>query len=177
GAKGDGVALDASAINTMLQENSVCRGTPGAVYLIDDPIVIPSNTYFDFSRSTLRLANGANCYMLVNEDPTNGDENIILVRGKLDGNSAGQTRNYTSSYLTGYFGFGAAFTKVDNLIIQDWDVADTEAWGISYWHCGSVMFDNFRFDQAETSGQNGDGITGSARCVLVSNISGYTNDD
>lgn len=167
----------AAEINQALIDHKFVATVPGASYSINEPIRFPSNSYFDFSYSNITLASGANCYMLVNEDQYNGNENIVIKRGRLLGNAPGQTRNYTGDYRTGYYGFGCCFTKVDNLCMDDFYVEETESWGIAYFLCGTVIFNNFDFNQGVTPGSNGDGITGIAKRIYISNVRGYTNDD
>lgn len=164
-------------INQILKAHRVVFFSPKAVYEIDDSVVIPSNTVVNFQGATLKLADQANTYLLRNEDLITGDKNIVLMHGRLDGNGTKQTRRYNGDYKTGYFGFGAVFSKVDRLVMDDFDVIETNAWGIAYFLCETVSFSNFRFDQTIAEGKNGDGITGIARRVRIKNVSGYTNDD
>ena len=167
----------AAEINQALIDHKFVATVPGASYSINEPLRFPSNSYFDFSYSNITLASGANCYMLVNEDQYNGNKNIVIKRGRLFGNAPGQTRNYTGDYRTGYYGFGCCFTKVDNLCMDDFYVEETESWGVAYFLCGTVIFNNFDFNQGVTPGSNGDGITGIAKRIYISNVRGYTNDD
>lgn len=164
-------------INQILKNNRVVFFSPKTVYEIDDSVVIPSDTVVNFQGATLKLIDQANTYLLRNENLASGDKNIVLMHGRLDGNGTQQTRRYNGDYKTGYFGFGAVFSKVDGLVMHDFDVIETNAWGIAYFLCETVSFSNFRFDQTIAEGKNGDGITGIARRVRIKNVSGYTNDD
>jgi hypothetical protein len=167
----------AEEINRLLHEHRIVYFSPKAVYKIDRALVIPPNTFIDFREATLKLKDGANAYLLRNGNEDAENSHIILRRGRLHGNAAAQTRNYNGDYRTGYFGFGTAFTKLKQLVMQDFHVEDTNAWGVAYFLCDTVRFLDFTFDQSVARGKNGDGITGIARRVYVDTIRGYTNDD
>lgn len=176
-AVGDGVTDDTAALNSTIASNRTITLPPAKTYRITSPLVIPSDTYIDFNHSTIKLADAANDYLIVNSDWSAGNSNITLIQGVIDGNGTNQTRNYSPDMFTGYFGFGTLFYKVNNLIMDRWSVTKTNAWGIAYHLCGSVRFTNFVFNQIGAAGTNGDGITGSASDIYVQNVSGYTNDD
>ncbi|NLT69534.1 MAG: hypothetical protein GXX91_02415 [Verrucomicrobiaceae bacterium] len=167
----------AEEINRLLRRHRIVHFSPQATYRLSEPIRIPSDTYIDFQQASLVLEEGANAYLLQNENQEKGDTNIILLNGRLLGNGSRQERNYTKDYREGYFGFGTTFTKVDQLVMDGFHVQDTNAWGIAYFLCGTVRFSHFIFDQQVARGKNGDGITGIAKNIYVAHLSGYTNDD
>ncbi len=165
-------------LNQALAEFKFVSLSPRSTLFIDEPIRIPNFGILDLAYSDVQLADGANCYMIQNDDLFNGADVIGVIRGRINGNDVNQVRNLTGDYKTGYYGFGACFSKVKNLIMDDFYVANTNGWGIAYHLCGTVMFSNFEFDQNEKRrGVNGDGITGSAKRIYYDNLRGYTNDD
>lgn len=165
-------------LNQALAQYKYVSLSPNSTLVIDEPIRIPNFGILDLAYSDVRLASGADCYMIQNDDLFNGADVIGVLRGRIDGNDVNQVRNLTGDFKTGYYGFGACFSKVKNLIMDDFYVKDTNGWGIAYHLCGTVMFRNFDFDQNEKRrGVNGDGITGSAKRIYYENLRGYTNDD
>ncbi len=167
----------AETMNEILREHRIVFFSPGAEHEIEGPLEIPSDTFVDFRGASLKLKDNANAYLIRNENQEEGNAHLILRGGRLLGNGSNQTRRYSGDYRTGYFGFGTAFTKVDQLVMQDFRVENTNAWGVAYFLCGTVRFLDFTFDQAVARGRNGDGITGIARRVYVDGVRGYTNDD
>jgi len=167
----------AEMINGILREHRIVFFSPGAEHEIEKPLEIPSDTFVDFRGASLKLKDNANAYLIRNENQEEGNTRIILRGGRLLGNGGKQTRHYSGDYRTGYFGFGTAFTKVDQLLMQDFNIENTNAWGVAYFLCGTVRFLDFTFDQSVARGKNGDGITGIARRVYVDGVRGYTNDD
>jgi len=69
------------------------------------------------------------------------------------------------------------FVKVENLVVDNFYVLETESWGVAYWAINHGYFGNLRFQQTTGANQNGDGVTGVGSNLLIENISGYTNDD
>ena len=173
---------NSSAINLALIDNRKVYLTEG-VWEIASALRIPSNTTLEFHpNATLKIQDGASSYLITNDDLVNGNENIMVIGNgaTINGNKAGgQTRNYTApaDNRASYWGFGMWFVKVENLVVDNFYVLETESWGVAYWAVNHGYFGNIRFRQTTDGGRNGDGVTGVGSNLLIENISGYTNDD
>ncbi|MBS4538222.1 hypothetical protein GOQ27_07090 [Clostridium sp. D2Q-11] len=183
GAKRDGVTDDIIPINKALAEGGTVYIPGPGTYLISDSMKIPSDTTLIIDpTATIKLANGANCYIVKNSDLVNGNSNITIIGGNWDGNALNQTRDYsTGNILTGYYGMGLLFYKVKGLKVKHLKTKEIEAWGIAYLDCEDCIFDDIEFDQplpSQNGGKvNGDGVTGIGKNVIINNIRGYSNDD
>ena len=176
GAKGDGTTDDTAAINAAIASHNYVQFTAGKNYLITNTIKIPSNRIIDFNGSTITLAASSSAYAIENSDVVNGNDNITILNGTLNGNGETQTRTVTGSQATTYYGFGIYFYQVGHIKVDNWTINDTKQWGIAYLRIDTAIFNNITINQSP-SGTNGDGITGGARLIYMSNIRGYSNDD
>jgi len=172
---------NSSAINLALIDNRKVYLTEG-VWEIASALRIPSNTTLEFHpNATLKIQDGASSYLITNDDLVNGNENIMVIGNgaTINGNKAGgQTRNYTApaDNRASHWGFGMWFVRVENLVVDNFYVLETESWGVAYWSVDKAYFGNIEFSQ-QTGGGNGDGVTGVGSNILIENIFGYTNDD
>ena len=81
---GNGIYDDTNAIQALLDSgvSSVHLPAPEKFYLISKPLRLSSNTALILDRYTrIRLADGANCHMVVNEGEKT--ENIAIIGGCL----------------------------------------------------------------------------------------------
>lgn len=62
---------------------------PGA-YLVSSPIELPSGVHLDLRGVKIKLASGSNCDIITNADWDNGNSDITIEGGFLDGNRTGQ---------------------------------------------------------------------------------------
>jgi len=112
----DGTAGTQAAINA-LPAGMVKRKVLGiGRFTIDDTILIPSYTVFDFSQATLVAADGLNKPVIRNADQTNGNSNIEVYVGLLDGNEDNQSD--VSPYPYGLHFAAASPNECTNIIVQ-----------------------------------------------------------
>lgn len=95
GAAGDGRSDDTKALQSALDQaaKGCCRvHVPKGVYIVSKTLRIASGvTLAGVGRtSVLRLADGANCDLLANADPDQGDTGIMVREIAFDGNRAAQ---------------------------------------------------------------------------------------
>lgn len=176
-------ASSSAAINAALKRFGTVF-VRGGRFNLHTGIRIPSNRTLILSSDTeLYLRDGANDYILSNDDLDYGNKNITLIGNgaKLNGNRLGQTRKLgagTGRDRSVYFGFGCWFVDIENFVMRDFRIEFTNAWGIGYWGLNFAHFDRLIFEQTDTvSGFNADGLTGSGSNLLIENISGFTSDD
>ncbi|NLR57377.1 hypothetical protein HGH93_04665 [Chitinophaga polysaccharea] len=190
GAKADGKTDDSraiqAAVNKAKKQGSHHTFIPAGHYLISRAIRLPSNFTLTASKDAyISLQPGSNQYLVVNDDPENGNEQITVTGGKWNGNGYTQTRTVGSTVANSAFCFGFFFYKVKKLEVASLQIDSTRSWGIAYMECDSVHIHDIHFQQnpfrdaAHTSAlmNNGDGVTGGGNHVLIENISGFTNDD
>lgn len=173
-------------INAILKNYITCSLGAGT-YTIKGSIIHQSNSKLlglGLDVTAIKMADGVNQYPIKshNCDLSNFimlSNNLTLDGFTLDGNcSNNDVRDYSGNVYETYWGFGMMLCNIANLNISNVRCVDTEAWAISYWLCGTVIANDLEFNQNETRvGYNGDGITGSAKRVNISNVTGFTNDD
>ena len=173
-------------INAILKNYIACSLGAGT-YTIKGSIIHQSNSKLlglGLDVTAIKMADGINKYPIKSHSCdlnsfTMLSNNLTLDGFTLDGNcSNNDARDYSGNVYKTYWGFGMMLCNIANLNISNVRCVNTEAWAISYWLCGTVIANNLEFYQDETRvGYNGDGITGSAKRVNISNVTGFTNDD
>lgn len=173
-------------INAILKNYITCSLGAGT-YTIKGSIIHQSNSKLlglGLDVTAIKMADGINQYPIKSHSCdlnnfTMLSNNLTLDGFTLNGNcSNNSVRNYSGNVYETYWGFGMMLCNIANLNINNVRCIDTEAWAISYWLCGTVIANNLEFNQDETRvGYNGDGITGSAKRINISNVTGFTNDD
>ena len=173
-------------INVILKNYITCSLGKGT-YTIKGSIIHQSNSKLlglGLDVTAIKMADGINQYPIKSHSCdlnnfTMLSNNLTLDGFTLDGNCSNNgVRDYSGNVYETYWGFGMMLCNIANLNINNVRCIDTEAWAISYWLCGTVIANNLEFIQNETRvGYNGDGITGSAKRVNISNVTGFTNDD
>lgn len=154
---------------------------PDGDYLIDDSIIVYSNTKLRFSKganlvfkeSSLTVAVNQNSYSgkhMIKNHNTDGLENIEIIGLKLYGNGYTQILDAHR---------GMRLENVKNLILEDIEINEVSGWGIQYVNLDTFRFKNIKVNQCLVSlhGVNGDGISGSGINGLIENVSGYSSDD
>jgi hypothetical protein len=182
---GDGVTDDADAIQAMLDSRAglVYLPPPDKHYLIGKPLRIHSGQTLRLDPATvIRLADGADNYMLVNADPAAGNRNITVSGGIWDGNNtrvghAGGNRNGVHPHD---FFIGSVFLlmNVEDLRIEKLTVKDPEKFGIHIAACRRFTVDDITFDyNAKEPNMDGVHLQGGCQHGSVTNIKGNTYDD
>jgi hypothetical protein len=182
---GDGVADDTKAIQALLDAKAltVYLPPPSVHYVISKSLRIHSNQMLKLDPSTIiRLADGANDYMITNADFENGNKNIVVSGGIWDGNNtkvdhAKGSRNGVSPRD---FFIGSVFImmNVENLRIEKLTVKDPEKFGIHIAACHKFTVDDITFDYNGRE-HNMDGVHLQGGCSFgrITNIKGNTYDD
>jgi hypothetical protein len=185
---GDGLNDDTAAIQALLDSgvNTVYLPPPPKHYLISKPLRIHSNQTLRLDpNTTVRLADGACQYLLINDDFENGNKNIQIIGGIGDGNNTAQSCIYhdrakrTELFrLDKYIGCVMLFLNVKNLRIEKLTIKDSETFGI---HIGNIQWftvQDIIFDcNFKRPNMDGIHIAGNCNQGRVTNIQGNTNDD
>lgn len=160
---------------------------PDGLYIIDEPLVIYDNTHLRLAKNAvLRLADNANCEIIINEKLARGyNENITVEGGTWDGNNINQTR-YAQPFNVWptkfepdhYFGVFMRFIGVRNLRVCNLTVKDPNAYSMQLAMVHHFTVENIYFDQNLKYGwTDGVHVNGPAKDGLIRNIRGITNDD
>ena len=134
GARGDGVADDAPAIQRALDADVPLVVVPEGVYRLGNTLRIGSGTRLvAHPRGVLRLADGAGrnarSFLLTNKEHERGDARIHVQGGIWDGNNAGNPRG-PDGPADSYTGVALNFVNVHGLHLHDLTVRDPESFFI-----------------------------------------------
>jgi len=173
-------------LQNLLNSGSGTIVIPDGDYVVAKTLRIPDNTKIICSpRTTLRLADGANCPLIGNVAQGRiFSRNITIEGGIWDGNNLGQQRDkyaardkYPSS-MDGLGGQLMVFTYVKNLTLRDLTLKDPESFGVQLTAVEEFTVEDILFDYNKLRG-NMDGIhvNGFARNGLIRNLKGETHDD
>lgn len=160
---------------------------PDGLYIIDEPLQIHDNTHLRAAKNAvLRLADQANCEILINDKLAKGyNENITVEGGIWDGNNVNQTRYpqpedvWPEKYEPDrYFGVFMRFIGVRNLRVCNLTVKDPNAYSMQLAMVHHFTVENIYLDQNLKFGwTDGVHVNGPAKDGMIRNIRGVTNDD
>lgn len=121
----------------------------------------------------LRLATGANDYLLVNADPTGGNPNITIRDLTLDGNRSGQTLGVIPAYAGPVF-----FKNVDYIRVENVKIKDPYKFGFHVCNTDYPTFRDIYFDlAAPVISNDGIHINGPSIGGVIENVYGTLGDD
>lgn len=137
GAAGDGTTDDTTILNQLLTAIGTADGgalllKPGS-YVISDPLSIPSNcTVAGAGKgvTTITLANGSDCSMLVNSDQTSGNSGITVSDLTLYGNKDNQAAGDH---------YGLYFWGVSKSVVSDLDVGYCKSTNVYFNGGGATL--------------------------------------
>ena len=187
GAKGDGQADDATAIQKALDGGDCKVVFPPGTYKIGKTLKVASKTWLKADEKTVfYFADGAgkdaDSYMLTNVDPVNGNQDIIIEGGTWDGNNPNNPRGPRHGPRPAYGGVAICFANVQNLTIRDLTVRNPETFSILLGETEDFLVENIVFDQSSPQhNQDGVHVNGYSQRGLIRNLSVSsptgTNDD
>ncbi|MBE6686737.1 MAG: hypothetical protein E7591_05840 [Ruminococcaceae bacterium] len=157
------------------------------LYIIDEPLRIHDNTHLRCAKNAvIRLADGANCEILINDKcAVDYNENITVEGGIWDGNNLNQQRYEQPRdewpdrfYRERYFGVFMRFIGVRNLRVCNLTIKDPNAYCMQLAMVHHFTVENIYFDENMAFGwTDGVHVNGPAKDGLIRNIRGATNDD
>lgn len=184
---GDGIHDDTAGIQALLDSHQrlIELPMPEECYLISSPLRIYSNQEFRLpSLARIRLADGANCMMLVNDDYEQGNAHIYISGGIWDQNNRGQIPNpllIPHPQNPDYTGIGMLFQHVTHLHLNHMTLKDPATFAValdtvSYFDVENILFD---FNTGNPWAVNMDGIHLNGNCHFgtIRNLKGACYDD
>jgi len=172
---------DAAFLQAILDERKGRVTFPEGTFVVSRSLRIGPDKHLVCSpRTFVRLADGANCPILVNSGAEPGGEsrNITVEGGVWDGNNVNQKRGTYRPGVPGPWGQLMVFAGVKGLTVRDLTLKDPDSYCLELTDVEGFTVENIVFDcNDKTPNQDGLHIDGSARDGLVRNLRGHTNDD
>ncbi len=174
----DGVG-SAAQLQALLDRGGLVCVPPGK-FTISSPLRIGDNTRLALSPATvLRLADNANCPILMNRDkgkvPT---RNVIIEGGVWDGNNLHQRRGSCAKAMYYDWGQFICLFSMENLTLRDMVIKDPESFAVQLMAVENFTVENITFDfNMRRENMDGIHINGPAHGGCIRNIRGSTNDD
>jgi len=185
GARGDGQADDAEAIQKALDSGRGPVGFPDGNYRVGKTLLVPSGTVIRAKPGArIFLTDGAGrdgkSFLLANRNPDAGDADITIEGGVWDGNNPGNPRGPDEP--GSYGGILMDFTAVRKLVIRKLVVQDAESYFIRLGEVRGFTVEDITF-KAPHPRPNMDGVHLGGFCEdgVIRNLAGVgkaaTNDD
>jgi hypothetical protein len=183
---GDGIADDTQAIQALLdtKAQTVYLPPPKNFYSISKALCIHSDQTLRLDpNTTIRLADGAMDYLLVNSDRDKGNKNIRIIGGIWDGNNLNQTCDYRkidrrTGSLSKYMGNIIFLMNVENLWLEGLTLKNPETFGAHLAKVRKFTVKDIIFDyNMELINEDGIHVKGPSSEGLIQNLKGNTNDD
>ena len=184
GAIGDGVANCSPAIKEALETEKELY-LPAGVYVITEPLLIPSNRHLLLDKDAVILA-ADHCFdkagilsMISNEDHVNGNENIIIEGGKIDANNLHNRREHWKYGPNS--GLMFCFMRVNNLTVKNVICHNAETYNFRLNRVEDFLIEGITFTATHlTRCQDGIHLEGFCHRGVIRDITaefGATNDD
>lgn len=181
---GDGLADDTAAIQEWLDTKTVVYlPPPPKHYLISKALKLHSGQTLRLdATTTVRLADGANDYMLVNADTETGNAHITVSGGIWDGNNTkNQCRRGPRNghhWRDFYIGCAMVFTNVTQLHVENLTLKDPVRFGIQLGACRQFTVEGILFDyNLRNPSMDGVHLQGGCSEGRITNLKGNTSDD
>ncbi len=186
GAVGDDVSDDTAAIQRALNGGRCTVVIPPGRYTISSALSVSSGTTIRADEdAVIRLADGAGTdagvFLLTNNNPVGGNEEISVEGGIWDGNCAKNPRGEDGD-MDGYTGTAINFVNVSGLTLRDLTVRNPEAFSIRLGEVDDFRVENIRFDNTVIRpNQDGVHVGGFSHRGVIRNLRALTpkttNDD
>lgn len=184
GVIGDGVNDDSAGIQEALDSRAgtVYLPKPKNCYLISKTLKVHSEQTILADRyARIKLADQANCLLLMNADQDSGNNGISVIGGVWDGNNLNQTRENlrVDSYdPKRYVGVVIQFRNVKDLRISELTIKDPETFGVQLGKVDRFTVEDITFDyNLLRSSMDGIHCNGLCSNGKICNLKGITNDD
>ena len=125
---------------------------PAGVYVVSHPLKLRSRTWIDADpAAVIRLADGAGrdaaTFLLTNDDPENGNQDIVVEGGVWDGNNQANPRK-REYHGHSYGGVAVSFVNVRGLVLRRMTIRNPESFSIRLGEVEDFMIEAIRFDQS-----------------------------
>ncbi|HOP11235.1 MAG TPA: glycosyl hydrolase family 28-related protein [Oscillospiraceae bacterium] len=187
GAKGDGLSDDTAAIQLALDRAEVIE-IPDGNYRITSTLKVPSHTAIRASAKARLFLCGETPkkrgdFLLSNDNPESGNNEISISGGIWDGNNAGRCNVKAGLYdPNGYSGTVLNFSNIRGLILRDMTITNSAAFYVRFNRLDGFDISSIRFSSDELRpNQDGLHFGGNVRNGRIKDITalsnGQTNDD
>ncbi|MHB0934993.1 MAG: glycosyl hydrolase family 28 protein [Armatimonadota bacterium] len=154
---------------------------PDGEYVVSSTLRVPDDTTVICSpKTTVRLADGANCPLLGNvARGRTASRNITIDGGVWDGNNLQQQRDqYAKNNPDGAWGQLVVFSYVNNLTLRNMTLKDPESFAVQLTAVDAFTVEDIHFDfNKQRPNMDGIHVNGFARNGLIRNLTGETHDD
>ena len=93
-------------------------GTGNTPYWVNAPLTQPNNVWIDLGGSTIKLATNAGTSIFQNSDSTNGNTNLRILNGYLDGNKVNQSAGIVDATMNGIIWYAVTDSLLDNVYVR-----------------------------------------------------------
>lgn len=186
GAVGDGLCDDTAAIQKALEGGGCTVVIPAGSYTISSALSVSSGTTIRADDdAVVRLADGAGVnagvFVLTNDDPVGGNQDIRVEGGAWDGNCAHNPRGEDGD-MDGYTGTAVNFVNVSGLTLCNLTVRNPEGFSIRLGEVQDFRVEDIRFDNTVIRpNQDGVHVGGFSHQGVIRNLHALTpkttNDD
>lgn len=154
------------------------------IWLIERAILLPSNLHLTLDNSLVRLAPGTQDNIMrsfgTTQTPMTGSTNVTVVGLGSATLSGGLGAHFNPpGDLSGWRTIGVLLYNVQDFMLADFAMHETQAWGISMENgCATGIVRNITFNNSNAY-PNQDGVNVRKGChnILIENIFGTTGDD
>ncbi len=189
---GDGIHDDTAAIQGLLDtgRSCICLPPPEKYYLISKALVIHSNQELRLDKFTvIRLAPGADCVMITNDDHDGGNHHIALTGGIWDMANTEQSPNPLLGRIRSpekyrpehYLGVLMRFVNVSHFSMQSLTLRNPVTFSVQFAKLTHFTITDITFEQTSwnPSPNNMDGLhfDGGCRFGKLTNLRGDAHDD
>lgn len=157
-------------------DNTECVVTiPAGLYVVSRPLKVRSRTWIEADPATvIQLADGAGrdaaSFLLTNDDPENGNEDIVVEGGVWDGNNKANPRK-REYHGHSYGGVAVNFVNVRGLVLRRMTIRNPESFSIRLGEVEHFLIEAIRFDQsAPRPNQDGIHIGGFCNRGIIRNL-------
>ncbi len=167
GARGDGSADDAPAIQKALDQGGTIVIPPGR-YIIGRTLLVGSRTrIIAHPQALIMLADGVgkvwNDFLLANRDPEAGNHDIEITGGTWSGNNINNPRGEKLVDPGKYGGVMINFRNVSKLSISDCMLCDAQSYYLRLTRVSNFIVEHIRF-HAQHPCNNNDGVHLAGHC-------------
>ena len=186
GVAGDDTVNNATFINEATSEGYEVTFPLAETFYVSSPIIYDGSIKLTgVVGSEIKLAPNSNDYML-RPSSTNTEayeilhETVDITGLTFNGNryNGNDVRNFTGSWLTGYYGFGIVLSNTRYITLTNTTHQDGEAWNVACFGNYSLTTSGVTLKYSGESPSNGDGISGPNVYTSHTNLTsiGLTDD-
>lgn len=166
---------DTDLLQAALAASDCVVRIPAGLYVVSRPLKVRSRVWIDAdSAAVIQLADGAGqdaeSFLLTNEDPANGNQDIVIEGGVWDGNNRANPRE-REYHGRSYGGVAINFVNVRGLVLRRMTIRNPESFSIRLGEVEDFLVEAIRFDQSvPRPNQDGVHIGGLCKRGIIRNL-------